>query len=1038
MDNPGYTDYELGDVAREGNFLYLAENGATEGPTLAAIARRDISLPSDGLNALVFFHAEYSFSDFTGNFGAKIIGLAIVMLPEGQTDSAQLVAGESAGWIRAWSNIDTLPFFPSLEHEWGNRRWQEPETDAEAGYFNFVNGVAVGADGTVYVVDGGNRRIQVFPPGYDPNNPDDLDSVVVWDAPWNDEGSICADGDFDGFLGPHGITVAPDGSVYVADPDGRCVIHFPPGYEPGASYDMWDTTFGVSAFLNRPWDVAVDAQGRIYVTDAFAGAVYVYVPDGPTVEYLMTIGETEGDSGLLHPTGIYVWDTSDLAIKNLLVADASRSLVMIYQVDYSPGIPVYEFLGNIGDVEISQPDDVTLNPTFASDGTTFEFWVTNTYNAANVVFGCEADLDNLSSSDPDVAAPCDQLSSSLVGDRIHFGIRGGDAGQFLFPQQLTFDALGNLYVADGENNRYQKFGGLNGAPTPTPTETPTSTSTPTATATPTETPTNSPTPTATSTVTATPTATSTPGTETATPETSTPTPTVTATPGTPVPGTPSATPVPPRTATPVPAATRTPTGPENPFGSPTPFGTTVPTPPLSPAEASPSPEASPSASPAASPSASPAASPAASPGASPAASPATGSPGPNQGSPTTGGIAGPGGQTGSGGPGAQGGPDTSAGPDQVPSPGPGTPTPGPSASPTPSGTTPTPTASITPTPVASATPPAPENRPELFTEVLDAQEITFSLETIATNAVLAAILLALLVDVSIFNTTIKENEDMILGWMGGLAAPFRSLTGAWTGTAKDSFLVRLIKPLAILGMSAAIYCLLNPSLTLDTSMLVLFLSLLIGIGVATYVYEGAQVLISERLYNLPSSIRFFPIAIVIAFASVIISKLTGMHPGVVYGFVAGASILAAREPDERESGIIIFVPMLAIFAISLIAWLMVAPLRTYSDENELWALILEGAAISIFLGGIQGLLFSLIPLSFIDGEKVWKWSKLAWLAITLPTAFLFFQVVLKQDGTLSTATDRDGITALIILAAFSWTVTGLTWIFFKLKQPGTE
>jgi hypothetical protein len=359
----------------------------------------------------------------------------------------------------------------------------------------------------------------------------------------------------------------------------------------------------------------------------------------------------------------------------------------------------------------------------------------------------------------------------------------------------------------------------------------------------------------------------------------------------------------------------------------------------------------------------------------------------------------------------------------VPSPGAGTPTPGPS---------------VSPTPVVSATPTAPENRPELFTEVLDAQEITFSLETIATNAVLAAILLALLVDVSIFNTTIKENEDMILGWMGGLAAPFRSLTGAWTGTAKDGFLVRLIKPLAILGMSAAIYCLLNPSLTLDTSMLVLFVSLLIGIGVATYVYEGAQVLISERMYDLPSSIRFFPIAILIAFASVIISKLTGMHPGVVYGFVAGASILAAREPDERESGIIIFLPMLAIFAISLIAWLMVAPLREYSDKNELWALILEGAAISIFLGGIQGLLFSLIPLSFIDGEKVWKWSKLAWLAIALPTAFLFFQVVLKQDGTLSTATDRDGITALIIFAAFSWTVTGATWLFFKLKQPRTE
>jgi hypothetical protein len=118
--------------------------------------------------------------------------------------------------------------------------------------------------------------------------------------------------------------------------------------------------------------------------------------------------------------------------------------------------------------------------------------------------------------------------------------------------------------------------------------------------------------------------------------------------------------------------------------------------------------------------------------------------------------------------------------------------------------------------------------------------------------------------------------------------------------------------------------------------------------------------------------------------------------------------------------------MLAMLLVCIVAWLLVAPVRSVSDDNDFWALVLEGALISIFLGGIQGLLFSLIP----------KWSKWAWAAVAFPTAFLFFHIVAKQDGTLAAATDRGGVTALIIFAAISWTMTGLVWLFFKMKRRG--
>ena len=125
-------------------------------------------------------------------------------------------------------------------------------------------------------------------------------------------------------------------------------------------------------------------------------------------------------------------------------------------------------------------------------------------------------------------------------------------------------------------------------------------------------------------------------------------------------------------------------------------------------------------------------------------------------------------------------------------------------------------------------------------------EIGFDPETVAANAILAGILLLLLVDVSIFNSTIKENEAYIMGVVGGVACaaeehvrtPGRAMVARRCSAASA-------KPAPHPRLIGAGLLLTRAWVKFDTSAVVLFPSLIIGIAVATYVYEGAQVLVAE-------------------------------------------------------------------------------------------------------------------------------------------------------------------------------------------------
>lgn len=130
----------------------------------------------------------------------------------------------------------------------------------EPGELNLARDVTIGSDGLLYVVDGGNFRVQVFRP--------DGTFVRVF-------GSI---GRLGGqFSRPKEIAADPDGNVYVVDTAFGNFQIFNPEGELLLSVGSRSERDGMAKFM-LPSGIAIDGDGRVYMADQFFRKVDVFRP----------------------------------------------------------------------------------------------------------------------------------------------------------------------------------------------------------------------------------------------------------------------------------------------------------------------------------------------------------------------------------------------------------------------------------------------------------------------------------------------------------------------------------------------------------------------------------------------------------------------------------------------------------------------------------------------------------------------------------------------------------------------------------------
>jgi hypothetical protein len=356
----------------------------------------------------------------------------------------------------------------------------------------------------------------------------------------------------------------------------------------------------------------------------------------------------------------------------------------------------------------------------------------------------------------------------------------------------------------------------------------------------------------------------------------------------------------------------------------------------------------------------------------------------------------------------------------------GTPTPGSTTSAP--AVTPSP-AAVAPTTAPTTAPSAPaadrHGRPTFVDAVPHAAEVSTDGGRIAANALLAMLLVAFIAfPAHLFNTTFEEHYDEVRGWLHlpprrqpeTPRAPSRVLLGG------------------LLVASGVLYGLLDPHFGFSRESAGLFVGLVAGLAVLTWLLTGLRGLVSRRAGH-PSTLRALPLALVVGGACVLISRVVGFRPGYLYGIIATVAIVG--ELDARGRARSSLVTMLGLFGAALAAWLVWLPVdrAIIGGNHGWWLLAIDVALATVFVGGLEAVLVGMVPLRALDGEWLIRWNRWIWGALFAVVMFVFVHLMLRPEAAeAKDVTTTPFYTWLGLFVGFGVASVAF-WAYFELRKP---
>jgi uncharacterized protein DUF642 len=286
------------------------------------------------------------------------------------------------------------------------------------------------------------------------------------------------------------------------------------------------------------------------------------------------------------------------------------------------------------------------------------------------------------------------------------------------------------------------------------------------------------------------------------------------------------------------------------------------------------------------------------------------------------------------------------------------------------------------------------------------------LSSLAVNGgIAAAVALLLTFPSQLFNSTLQENyAELALWWRRKLrwlpfrrrASPAREDVKTTTGATPDMFardLSYLEKRWVFIlvfvgGVFANAFNGGNFGMNLSSLVTLIAVACALAIGVAVPAVVGT-IYHTARHGSSPRKLMALPAGLALAVVMVVFSRLIHFEPGYLYGFVCG--VLFTRELPTNEKGHLAALGVCTTLVMSALAWIAWIPVNAAAlHPNPFFGIVLlDDLLAALFVSGLVGSFFGMMPIRGLPGWTVKRWSNWAWAAAFAVTILGLFQILLR-------------------------------------------
>ena len=293
-----------------------------------------------------------------------------------------------------------------------------------------------------------------------------LDNVIAF------EPDLVIGADANQFIAPRGLAVAPDGSLYVADSNNHRIQHFAADgtllHIWGEKVDAnTSPELAVGGTFNEPWDVAVDNEGFVYVADTWNYRIQKFTAEGEFIAMWPDPDTVESQNILWGPRSIavdqsgrvYVTDTGN---KRVMVYDTNGTQLTTFGgVGFDPG----QFDEPVG-LAIDQLNNIYIADTWNRRVQSMWFDAENLYAAPITWWDIHGWYGQSLENKPYVAVSEDGTNVYITDPEGYRVIQFDNMGNYIrswgdyspgydgfgLPAGIAADGSGGVWVSDAGNN----------------------------------------------------------------------------------------------------------------------------------------------------------------------------------------------------------------------------------------------------------------------------------------------------------------------------------------------------------------------------------------------------------------------------------------------------------------------------------------------------------------------------------------------------------------------------------------------------------